>query len=61
MQEKRIDGRNFLQNLMSATLAFAIVIGLCIAIANILKEMNRVYKTTSYKLGYKKSKLIAQI
>ncbi|WP_246166054.1 hypothetical protein [Wolbachia endosymbiont of Brugia pahangi] len=54
MQEKRIGGRNFLQNLVFTTLAFAVVTGLCVAIAS-SKEMNRVYKTISCKLDTKKA------
>ncbi|WCR59467.1 MAG: hypothetical protein PG978_000903 [Wolbachia endosymbiont of Ctenocephalides felis wCfeF] len=57
IQEKKVGGKSFL---VFATLAFAVVSGLCIAIAN-PKEMDKVYKTIgsykdsiSYKLGYKK-------
>ncbi|WCR57870.1 MAG: hypothetical protein PG980_000342 [Wolbachia endosymbiont of Ctenocephalides felis wCfeJ] len=56
-QEKKVGGRNFL---VFTTLAFAIVTGLCVVVAN-PKEVNKVYKTISlykdsisYKLGYKK-------
>ncbi|WP_374698791.1 MJ0042-type zinc finger domain-containing protein [Wolbachia endosymbiont (group B) of Limnophora tigrina] len=63
MQEKKVSGRNFLQNLAFTTLAFATATGLCVVIANGIfpREMNKAYKTISsykdsisYKLGYKK-------
>lgn len=57
IQEKKVGGKSFL---VFTTLAFAVVAGLCIAIAN-PREMDKVYKTIgsykdsiSYKLGYKK-------
>jgi hypothetical protein len=66
VKEKKVSGRNFLQNLVFTTLAFAAVTGLCVIIANDIfpREMNKVYKTISaykdsisYRLGYKKEQI----
>ncbi len=63
IQERKISGRNFLQNLAFTALAFATATGLCIVIASGIfpREMNKAYKTISsykdsisYKLGCKK-------
>ncbi|APR98177.1 zinc-ribbon domain-containing protein [Wolbachia endosymbiont of Folsomia candida] len=65
IQEKKVSNRNFLQNLVFTTLAFAAVTGLCVIIANDIfpREMNKMYKTIatykdsiSYRLGYKKER-----
>ncbi|WP_395463227.1 zinc-ribbon domain-containing protein [Wolbachia endosymbiont of Cantharis cryptica] len=66
IQEKKVGGKNFLQNLVFTTLAFAVVTGLCVVIANDIfpREMKKVYRTIStykdsisYKLGYKKEQI----
>ncbi|MDM8335179.1 zinc-ribbon domain-containing protein [Wolbachia pipientis] len=60
IREKKVGGRNFL---VFATLAFAVITGLCIVVSN-PREMNKVYRTiSSYKdsisckLGYKKEQI----
>ncbi|NSX83507.1 hypothetical protein GOM44_03835 [Wolbachia endosymbiont of Atemnus politus] len=58
--QKKAGGRDFL---VFTTLAFAVVTGLCVVVAN-PKEVSKVYKTISsykdsisYKIGYKKKKI----